>query len=346
MPKSRLHDATRRAGLPEGGKAAAVPRVALYGSTDQPPPWADLVHFEWIPERSSLFAWEIDPHIHDGLIQVLYLVQGGGEAFIDGVRWTLTPPCLIVAPARSVHGFNFSATVDGPVVTAAQKPLESLAAVAAPELLEQIRRPVVLPVPPASRQAEALMPLFVAMEREAQTHAGGQAIAGLALLLALFVQIARLARLNDESDGRLSMATAGSSVKTPPALPGTLAVEPAGENASRSRKALQIERFRAMLDAQFRARWPVERYAAELGITAGQLTRLSHEILGMSTQAAINARVVHEAQRELIYSSLSVKQIAGQLGFEDEAYFGRFFRKQTGHRPTEFRRMAHSQLAV
>ena len=65
----------------------------------------------------------------------------------------------------------------------------------------------------------------------------------------------------------------------------------------------------------------------------------------MSAQDVVNARVVHEAQRELVYSSLSVKQIAAELGFEDEAYFGRFFKKHTGQRPTDFRREARAQLA-
>ena len=66
----------------------------------------------------------------------------------------------------------------------------------------------------------------------------------------------------------------------------------------------------------------------------------------MSTQDVVNARVVHEAQRDLVYSSLSVKQVAADLGFDDEAYFGRFFKKHTGHRPTEFRVMARKQLAA
>jgi AraC family transcriptional regulator, transcriptional activator of pobA len=59
----------------------------------------------------------------------------------------------------------------------------------------------------------------------------------------------------------------------------------------------------------------------------------------------INARVVHEAERELVYSILGIKQIAGLLGFSDDAYFGRFFRKQTGRTPTEFREAARLSLA-
>ena len=295
-----------------------VRSFALYGSSDQQPAWAELVHLETIPERSSLFDWEIDLHFHEALVQLLYLTQGGeGEAVIDGVRWVLRPPCLIVVPARAVHGFSFHPATDGPVITAAQKPLESLAALTAPQLLEHLRRPVVLDVPPDSRHAQVLAPLFEAIGREQQLLADGGMRAGMALLAALFVQVARVA------------ASASGAV-----------------HSTRSRKAAQIERFRALLDARFRERLPVQAYAQALGITLGQLTRLTRELLGASAQAVVNARVVHEAERELVYSSLSVKQIAAELGFQDEAYFGRFFKKHTGRRPTEFRTQARARLAA
>lgn len=296
-----------------------VRSFALYGSSDTPPAWAELVHLEYIPERSSLFDWEIDLHFHEGLIQLLYLTHGGeGAAFIDGTRWALRPPCLIVVPARAVHGFSFHPHTDGPVITAAQKPLESLAALTAPGLLEHLHRPLVLDVPPDSRHAQALSPLFEAIARESQMHSSsGGMTAGMALLAALFVQVARVA-----------------------------AAAPAAAHRTRSRKAAQIERFRARLDERFRQREPVQAYAQALGITLGQLTRLSKDVLGLSAQEVVNARVVHEAQRELVYSSLSIKQIAAELGFEDEAYFGRFFRKHTGQRPTVFRTEARRQLAA
>ena len=294
----------------------SVPNFALYGTQAQPS-WVDVVNFERIPERSSRFDWEIEPHFHDALIQVLYPVCGGGETFIDGKKWVLHPPCLIVAPARSVHGFHFTSEIDGPVITAAQRPLESLAAVAAPDLLAHLRTPTVLEVDPGSRHADALMPIFEAIEREASTFAEGQVAAGLSLVIALFVQIARI---SDSSQAATTLA--------------------------RSRKAAQIERFRTLLDESCRQRVQVETYAQRMGITAGQLSRLCREVLGMSALDAINARVMHEAQRELVYSSLSIKQIADELGFDDEAYFGRFFKKQSGLRPTEFRKMAQRQLAA
>jgi AraC family transcriptional regulator, transcriptional activator of pobA len=222
-----------------------------------------------------------------------------------------------VVPARHVHGFRFTPDIDGPVVTAAQQPLESMAAAAAPDLLPQLRRPAVLDVALALRHGDALMPLFDAIEREARMQAAGQLAAGAALLVALFVQVARIA------------ASQGA----------------AGAGGGRSRQAAQVERFRALVDARFRERLPIEAYAQALGLSAGQLTRLCQAALGQSSLAVVNARVLHEAQRELVYSSIGIQQIAALLGFADEAYFGRFFRKHTGHTPSEFRRLARARLA-
>jgi AraC family transcriptional regulator, transcriptional activator of pobA len=46
---------------------------------------------------------------------------------------------------------------------------------------------------------------------------------------------------------------------------------------------------------------------------------------------------VLEAKRQLAYSQRSVKEICYELGFEDPAYFSRFFRNHTGYAPHDFR---------
>jgi AraC family transcriptional activator of pobA len=68
--------------------------------------------------------------------------------------------------------------------------------------------------------------------------------------------------------------------------------------------------------------------------------------LGVSSLDVINARIVHEAQRELVYTTSSTKQLAAQLGFSDEAYFSRFFRKHTGLSPRVFRGNALRAMAA
>ena len=53
---------------------------------------------------------------------------------------------------------------------------------------------------------------------------------------------------------------------------------------------------------------------------------------------AISQRIVLEATRDLTFTVLSVKEIAYSLGFDDPAYFTRFFTKHTGLTPTQFRK--------
>jgi AraC family transcriptional activator of pobA len=289
---------------------SAIPSYDLYGDQQQGG-WTNSFQFEWIPVRSSPYNYDIRPHKHDAFIQILYLTQGGGDVLINDARYQVSSPALILIPSQNVHGFQFTPTIDGPVVTAAQKSLESMAAVVMPELVSVLRKPVVLDLAESSRHAEALMPLFLGIEREWRVHAVGQVAAGMSLVMALLVQVARLSNV----------------------------LEPA-PMANNSRKAQQIEKFRALVDAHFRDRRPIEDYANEMGLTAGHLTRLCREVLNVSSQDVVNARILHEAQRELVYSSDGIKQIAHWVGFVDEAYFTRFFRKHMGLTPSEFREQA------
>ncbi|MDB5850429.1 MAG: AraC family transcriptional regulator [Rhodoferax sp.] len=295
--------------------ARTIPNYALYGDQAQPG-WSNSFNFEWIPQRSAPYNWEIQPHVHDAFIQLLYLTEGGVDVQFDNVRQQLSAPGLLLVPAGTVHSFHFERDTNGPVITATQKPLESLAAVVMPDLVATIRTPAVIALDSSTRYTEALMPLFLAVEQESRIHARGQVAAGMSLLTALLVQVARIGESHH---------------------PTTTPVH--------SRKAAQIERFRALLDARFRTRCSVESYADELGVTPGQLTRLCREVLGMSSLDVINARVMHEAQRDLVYSTITIQQLAAALGFEDEAYFSRFFRKHSGQTPREFRRLALEQVA-
>lgn len=291
-----------------------IPNYSLYGVQAQPG-WQSWFDFEWIPQRSRPYNWKIRPHKHDALIQILYLTQGSGEVLIDNSKMFFKSPCIVIIPAQTVHGFTFSEDVDGPVITAAQRPFESLMGVASPELLPHLRRPAVISLEVVKGHAESLMPLFLAMEREAHVQAAGQVTAGMALLAAICIQMTRLTRVNEV------LAT------------NTI-----------SRKATQIEKFRSMVDESFKKHLPITNYAEQLGITPGQLSRLCREVLGVSSLDIINARVIHEAQRELVYAGNSIKQLAYVLGFSDETYFCRFFRKHTGLSPREFRAKATAAM--
>lgn len=287
-----------------------IPNYALYGDQAQPS-WKNTFDFEWIPQRSRPYNWKIRPHQHDAFIQILYMTQGAVQALIDNAKVSIDAPCLLLIPAQTVHGFVFSEDVDGPVVTAAQRPLESFASACMPELLPFLRKPAVIPLDINSDHTKSLMPIFLALERESRIDVTNQMSAEVALLMALCIQMTRLAQFHK-----------------------TVSL-----NAS-SRKSMQIERFRIMVNEGYKKHLPLTAYADQLGITVGQLSRLCREVLGVSSLDVVNARLIHEAQRDLVYTICSVKQVADTLGFADETYFGRFFRKHTGLSPRAFRTKA------
>ncbi|WP_313026472.1 helix-turn-helix domain-containing protein [Pseudomonas lopnurensis] len=283
-----------------------IPNYALYGENALPA-WQDLLHFEWINERSELHKQEIKPHQHDSLLQVVYIRSGKGEVSLENSRMTFSAPSLVLLPCRTVHAFSNSHDTNGTVITAAQRPLESMARIVSSELLGLMRRPGVFPLPWQADGSEPIWPLIELIREEATSHERGNVAAGHALLLALLMRIARL---------------------------GTPATMLRGSNP---RRTALLGRFRELVDEHFRRHWPVARYAEALGITPTTLGRICRDELGEPPTALINERLIREAQRQLAYTELEIKQIAHDLGFIDSAYFSRYFRKQAGLKPSEFR---------
>ena len=96
-------------------------------------------------------------------------------------------------------------------------------------------------------------------------------------------------------------------------------------------------RFRQMLEHHYRSMHTVKEYANHLNVSTKTLTNCVYESSRSTPLALINERIVLEAKRQLLHSSLKVKEIAFQLGFEDPSYFVKFFKRHTGCLPADFR---------
>jgi AraC-like DNA-binding protein len=100
----------------------------------------------------------------------------------------------------------------------------------------------------------------------------------------------------------------------------------------------RFARFRTLLE-QNHARWHhVADYAAALTCTQKSLTRASMEATGQSAKTVITARIALQAKRLLVHTDRPVFLIAEGLGFEEATNFAKFFRRETGSTPIEFRR--------
>jgi len=94
--------------------------------------------------------------------------------------------------------------------------------------------------------------------------------------------------------------------------------------------------FKLMVETQLTEQPPVNAIAEKLALTTNSLYRIVKEYAGVSPKDFFTNRLIIEAQRKLQYSTLSVKELAYELGFNDPDYFSRFFKKCTGKSVNEF----------
>ena len=97
-----------------------------------------------------------------------------------------------------------------------------------------------------------------------------------------------------------------------------------------------VSDFQDALEANYQQEHQVKFYAAQLFISTKGLNHATKKELGKTASELIKEKLIIEAKRELYQGHKSIKEIAFALGFEDPAYFRRFFKKCTGKSPKEF----------
>lgn len=116
---------------------------------------------------------------------------------------------------------------------------------------------------------------------------------------------------------------------------------PADATAERSR--LHAQAFRALVDKRFRQSRRIADYAREIGISQTHLNRVCRQVLGASALEVIERRIALEARRQLLFSTLSIKQVGAGLGYDDPAYFTRFMTRALGEAPGAYRKRVRSR---
>lgn len=297
---------------PVRARSVALPVYALYGEPGLPP-LVDQLHCETIAQRSRLHGWEIQAHRHEHLFQILHLDEGRMQVqleFGDSRRRPtveLDGPATVCVPALVPHGFRFDDQVQGTVITVFEPHLERLLG-AATDLRDHLRTARVHPWAADDPARRPLGELIRQLSTEYHAAQPWRAAALDAALLAVLVHLARPQR------------------------------EAAAAPAPRRRRAEHhVRRLRALIEERFRQQPPLAALARELGISPTHLNRAAQEVLGHSALGVLHRRLLLEAQRDLTYTSLSVKQIAWSLGFADAAYFTRFFQRLAGRTPTQWR---------
>ena len=287
---------------------SSVPVFKLYGETAQWPT-PDLLHCESIAERSRLHNWQITPHQHNGLFQILFLREGHAEVQLDGARETLGAGSVLLVPQMCIHGFRFAPDARGHVVMVAYPLLRKLVQQAAGGLLV-LTSPVIHRLGNGTSD-DYIAASFAALDFEYKSSTPGRQLLLENLLAVILLYL-----------GRQTMATDA---------------RPAPEQG---RAHQHFNLFSQLVEQHFTEHQPLAWYAAQLAISPPHLNLLCRQVVGKTAQTLMHERLILEAKRNLVYSSMSIALVADKLGFVDPAYFTRFFKREVGVSPVNFRRSA------
>lgn len=246
------------------------------------------------------------PHRHT-FHEIVHVTGGTGTHVVDLARWELRPPHLCVIAPGQVHHWDDARDLQGTVLLFTDDFL--LDHPADRDLLRRLsERPwLTLDEAAHARVARSIAELHDEYRR-------GEAGVETVLRALLHVLVVRAARLP---------ATPAAA----PARPGAVAEE--------------FARLAGRADHDL---WSVRAYAERIGVTPGYLTEAVKAATGRTPSQLVRQSRTREAQRLLVKTDLTVRQVANRVGFADPAYFCRFFRREAGVSPGAFRRAAvHSE---
>ncbi|MEV8097165.1 helix-turn-helix domain-containing protein [Kitasatospora sp. NPDC085879] len=247
------------------------------------------------------------PHRHS-FHELAYVTRGRGSHVLDLSDHPLRPPQLCAIAAGQVHHWGRASGLEGWVLL-----FEEDFLLRHPEDAALARELATgRPLRPDRAEARGLAALLAELDREYRAARAGHPGVLQALLHVLLVRAVR-------------------------ALPHSPPQAPAAADAALPRPHPLVAHFGRLIAEPGRADRTVGSYARELGVSTGRLHELVREATGRTPARLIRQQQTLEAKRLLGATDLTVRQVAAAAGFADPAYFCRFFRREVGLTPGEFR---------
>ncbi|WP_295714018.1 helix-turn-helix domain-containing protein [Mucilaginibacter sp.] len=245
------------------------------------------------------------PHRKDYYLFVL-VKKGNNRHWVDFMPYTIKPDTFYFTVPQQVHLKEHSGPMEGLFASFTDEFLQ----------LEENRMLKQLPIiqNPAGAHELLLSPQDVAFVED--------------------VMIKMLAEFNTDGSWRNHMLTSWLRVLV--IYLSRLYTEQFSETCFTLNYCL-LKSFQTLIGEHYATQHDVTAYAEKLNITPGHLTEVIKQQSGKTAITHIHERLIVEAKRRLLHTDLSVKQIADELGFEDAAYFNRFFKRLTDTTPINYR---------
>lgn len=294
----------------------ASPNHGIYGQPYQKSA-LDFIHIESLSDATELHNWMIQPHRHQDLTQFLFIEQGSGISQLSDSETTLSAPSIIIIPANEIHAFRIERNISGHLLTIADSFLSDLALLVREPLIEKSwSSPMGISLDQTTYEGSGLSRLMPALISEFNANHEARSAAIYAHISLILTNIIRLLQSHPIRENPISPDSRGMGL---------------------------LSRFQRMCDERYRVSKSVSEYCRDLDVTERTLRRTTQRYLGVPPLQVIHDRVLLEAQRNLIYTTMSITHIAESLGYDDPAYFTRFFKRNMQLTPNQFRTSMHKE---
>lgn len=288
--------------------AAAVPDLPTFDTSafggDDASFYFDMVRLQDRADIPRAFA-----HRHN-YYHLLWMTQAQGVHLLDFVPHPVQPCTVFFVSPAQIHSWTSSVPPRGFVMNISADLFLQMFPRA--DLAAQFPFFDVGSGQPAlyltAAQHDELLPLVEAIEAEYLGTGDGRLDIVRAYLLILLTRLRRLA---------------------PP---------PASQDGVSAQGVHLARRFRQRVEQHFLECLPVPAYAGQLHVTERQLNDAVKRATGKTAGQVIQQRVLLEAKRLLSLTDMGIAEVAYQLGYDDLAYFCRFFKRHTQTTPGDFRK--------
>ena len=250
------------------------------------------------------------PHGHS-FYHLVYFTKGGGHHTIDFKRFPVKAGQAYFMIPGQVHSWEFQGETDGYVINFSEAFFRGL--LADPHYLDRFGfwhgatgdNIIALKTEKDRQEAVRIMQQIITEK----TSNNGFSLDQARLSLLTFFILA--ARANNTDNNKSGITQPGQ---------------------------LRLYNFRKLVD-EYYARYKLPKdYAAMLYVTPNHLNALCRDLLGKPAGEVIRDRIILEAKRQLVNANSGIADIAYSLGFTDNSYFTKFFKKQTGFTPEDFKK--------
>ncbi|ELV8717659.1 4-hydroxyphenylacetate catabolism regulatory protein HpaA [Vibrio vulnificus] len=262
-------------------------------------------HIERLDSLALFFGRNMPTHYHDRYYQLHIILEGTTHVLLDQAHYSETGTTLFFTPPTVPHSFVTDDYANGYVITASQPLVWRLLDIEIGR--NDVASTALQPFCTRLENPSKLVSLLEMLLGEQDNTEFMSDVANQALLQLVLIDVMRHANTQPVS------------------------------TMFRSADVAIFNRFNQMIEINYKQHLTLPEYADQLGLTTARLNDICRKISGLSSKRLVAERVMQEARRLLLLTPMPVSQVAYELGYQDPAYFARFFKKQVGETASDFR---------